>query len=324
MQEKKTKKRVKTMWNKYKVVFKLKSPLHIGYKPFKSSVVSPTRYYILGRNFWGAITKRITESFFRSTKSEDYIKIGRDVRKNFIFSYFYLYHGNTVYYPNYKENKLKYGDMDVSDFESRFIGSRISTAIDNSGTAKDESLHEIEYINNKFKDNNGNVNDVKIAGCIWIKENDTIKDKKLEITNDGIYINNFNIIKELILGGESKYGFGHVEFYSFDDKVNFPEIITDIKENANELSGKIQENKPILSHLEYSKEIPFKGEIELLSGRAYYDIQKESNNNEAKDSKPGSSFLETKYYFSPGTIILKNNMDVSLQWDGKLKLIHNK
>ena len=211
------------MWNQNKVVFKLKSPLHIGYTPFKSSVVSPTRYYILGRNFWGAITKQITESFFRSFESEDYIDVGHDIRNNFIFSYFYLYDGDTVYYPKYEEKELKYGDMYVSNFESRFIDSRISTAIDNSGTAKDESLHEIEYINNKFKDKNGNVNDVKIAGYIWIKENATIKDKdnnkKLEIKKekDGIYINNFNIIKELILGGESKYGFGHVEFYSFDD-----------------------------------------------------------------------------------------------------------
>lgn len=306
---------MKTMWNKYKVVFKLKSPLHIGYTPFKSSVISPTRYYILGRNFWGAITKRITEFSSSSPKSKDYIEIGRDVRKNFIFSYFYLYDGNIVYYPNYKENELKYGDMDVSHFESRFIGSRISTAIDNLGTAQDETLHEIEYINNKFKDNNGNVNDVKIAGCIWINDNATIKDKEIkndDIKDDGIYINSFNIIKELILGGESKYGFGHVVLDSF------------IKENSNELTRKIQENEPICSHLEYSKEIPFKGEIELLSGRAYYDIQKESNNNEAKDSKPGSSFLETKYCFSPGTVILKNNVYVSLQWDGKLKLIHNK
>lgn len=312
MQEKKASKRVKTMWNKYKVVFKLKSPLHIGYRPFKSSVVAPTRYYILGRNFWGAITKRITEFSSSSPKSKDYIEIGQNVRNNFIFSYFYLYDGNTVYYPNYKENELKYGDMDVSDFESRFIGSRISTAIDDSGTAKDESLHEIEYINNKFKDENGNVNDVKIAGCIWIKENATIKDKKLDIKKDGIYINSFNIIKELILGGESKYGFGHVVLDSF------------IKENSNELIGKIQKNKPIPSHLEYSEKIPFKGEIELLSGRAYYDIQKESNNNGTKDSKPGSSFLETKHYFSPGTVILKDDIDVSFQWDGKLKFINNK
>ncbi len=314
------------MWNQNKVVFKLKSPLHIGYTPFKSSVVSPTRYYILGRNFWGAITKQITESFFRSFESEDYIDVGHDIRNNFIFSYFYLYDGDTVYYPKYEEKELKYGDMYVSNFESRFIDSRISTAIDNSGTAKDESLHEIEYINNKFKDKNGNVNDVKIAGYIWIKENATIKDKdnnkKLEIKKekDGIYINNFNIIKELILGGESKYGFGHVEFYSFDDRVNLPINIE--TENSNELSVRIQKNEAILSHLEYSKEIPFKGDIELLSGRAYYDIQKESD-HKTKDNKPGSSFLETKYYFSPGTVILEKDINALLQWDGKLKPILN-
>lgn len=312
---------MKTMWNQNKVAFKLKSPLHIGYTPFKSSVVSPTRYYILGRNFWGAFTKRITEYLFDKPNSKEYEDIGKFVMNNFRFSYFYLYDGDTVYYPIYtEEGFLKYKDLYVSEFEYRFIDSRISTAINDSGTAKDESLHEIEYINNKFKDKNGNVKDVKIAGYIWIKENATIKDKKLEITNDGIYINNFNIIKELILGGESKYGFGHVEFYSFDDRVNLPmNIDTD---NSNKLSVRIQKNEAILSHLEYSKEIPFKGDIELLSGRAYYDPEK-NDESENTQKKPGNTLLETEYYFSPGTVILEKDINALLQWDGKLKPILN-
>lgn len=319
MPEEKKRVEMNKMWKRYSIVFKLKSPLHIGYTPFKSSVVSPTRYYILGRNFWGAITKQITESFFGSFKSEDYIEIGHDIRNNFIFSYFYLYDGDTVYYPKYNENELKYGNMCVSDFESRFIDSRISTAINDSGTAKDESLHEIEYINNKFRDECGNIKDVKLFGYIWIRE-DIIEDCKVKITNDGIYINNFNIIKELILGGESKYGFGHVEFYSFDDRVNLPmNIDTD---NSNELSVRIQKNEAILSHLEYSKEIPFKGDIELLSGRAYYDPEK-NDESENTQKKPGNTLLETEYYFSPGTVILEKDINALLQWDGKLKPILN-
>lgn len=193
---------------------------------------------------------------------------------NFRVSYFYLYDENIIYYPKYLDEGLKYRDLYVPEFEHRFIRSRISTAIDETGTAKDESLHEIEYINNKFRDENGNVKDVKLYGCIWIKEDADIEKKKIDIDRkEGIYINSFNIIKELILSGESKYGFGHVVFDSFDNNVNFS-VNSFEKENPDCLFVNISENENILSRLKYSKEIPFKGDIELLSGRSYYDPEK--------------------------------------------------
>ena len=85
-------------WEKINVVFKLKSPLHIGYIPFKGSVISPTRYYVPGRNFWGAITKRITEYLYKNPKTEDYKETGKQVIENFRFSYFYLYDGFVIFF----------------------------------------------------------------------------------------------------------------------------------------------------------------------------------------------------------------------------------
>ena len=300
------------MWKKVDIVFKLKSPLHIGYVPFKGSVVSPTRYYVLGRNLWGAITKRVTEYLCEKPKADDYKKIGRQVMENFIFSYFYLYDGRTIYFPRYTDEGLKYGnnkeEITKSEFERRFIGSLISTAIDSNGTAKDESLHEIEFINIRFKDENGDLKDVKIAGCVWIKEDAKIEDKKVIINGEGIFIENFNIIRELILGGESKYGFGHVLLDPIT-RVDSPNLAPFKWKNPEKIE--IKSNEPIVTHLKYGKNINFKGDIELLAGRGYFDPK---NPVKASDN-PGKVILKPEYYLSPGTKILHNQY-VKILYDG--------
>ena len=45
-------------WTAYRVVFKLRSPMHIGCG--KVGNVQRTRPYVIGRNFWGALTMRLT------------------------------------------------------------------------------------------------------------------------------------------------------------------------------------------------------------------------------------------------------------------------
>jgi len=314
------------MWRKVDVVFRLKSPLHIGYLPFKGSVVSPTRYYVLGRNLWGAITKRITEFLceknHRKPKANDYKEIGKQIMDNFRFSYFYLYDGRTIYFPRYTDEGLKYGDnrkeIAKSEFEHRFIGSFISTAIDNNGTAKDRSLHEIEFINNRFKDENGDLKDVKIAGCIWIKENVKLNNKEVIINDHGIFIDDFNVIRELILGGESKYGFGHVVLESVN-RVNFPVKWKDSEEI------RIDNNGYLIAHLKYDKSLKFKGDIELIAGRGYYDPNSlkevnSENKRDDSDDKPGQIISTIGYYFSPGTMI-KENKEFKINWDGTLEVI---
>ena len=97
-------------WKKINVVFKLKTPLHIGYIPFKGSVVSPTRYYVPGRNLWGAVTKRVTEHLCENPTANNYKNIGKQIMENFRFSYFYLYDGKTIYLPRYTDEGVKYGN----------------------------------------------------------------------------------------------------------------------------------------------------------------------------------------------------------------------
>jgi hypothetical protein len=299
---------VNKMWREIAVSFKLKSPLHIGYMPFKGSVISPTRYYVPGRNLWGAVTKHITEYLHKNPTAEDYRNIGAIVKDNFRFSYFYVCDGINIYFPRYTEQGLKYGNISRSEFEHKFIGSQISTAIDASGTAKDESLHEIEFIDNKFKDSNGNIRDVRITGCVWVREDAEIGDKKITGSNkEGILVERFNVIEKLILGGESKYGFGHVLFDPIDG-VRFAVAPCE----TEELKIKLNDNY-IIAHLKYSKGVKFKGDVELLTGRGYYDPK--VSDSKASDM-PGNVISKPEYYFSPGTYIYSSPAAYVVNWDG--------
>ena len=309
------------MWKRIDIIFKLKSPLHIGYMPFRGSVVSPTRYYVPGKNFWGAVTRKLTEHLFENPDASKYREIGEKVINNFRFSYFYLFDEEIAYLPCYKNNELKFGNgnklIDKFEFEHRFIGSRILTAIDGrSGTAKDESLHEIEFINNSFKDKNGNFGDTKIIGCVWVRENAKIDEKNIAIKEDGIFIGDFNIIEELILGGESKYGFGHVLFSSINN-VRFP-----MKEKVEDDKIKVEINKEesLPAHFKYEKNIKFMGEIELLTGRGYFDPEKLKNdkNNTKIAGNPGGIISKPQYYFSPGTVLRDNTIGI-VNWDGTIE-----
>ena len=300
-------------WEKINVVFKLKSPLHIGYMPFKGSVVSPTRYYVPGRNLWGAITKGVTEHLYEKPEANDYQEIGRQVMKNFRFSYFYLYDGGTIYFPHYTNEGLKYGELTKSEFEHRFIGSIVSTEIeDKTRTAKDKSLHEIEFINNRYRDKNGKIVPVMIAGCIWVKKDAKINNKDLKPDN-GIFIDDFNIISELILGGESKYGFGYVRFAS---EAEFSKTAP-FKWGDNPEEIEIKQGEPLVAHLKYNKNKKFEGDIELLIGRGYFNPEDLKNNDKKirASDRPGEIVSKPKYYFSPGTV-LKSQTTCIINWDG--------
>jgi len=310
-------------WQKIEVIFKLKSPLHIGYLPFKGSVISPTRYYVPGRNLWGAITKRATENLFDNPEAKNYKDVGGAVKGNFLFSYFYLYDGKTVYMPRYTDKGLMFGDEYPWKFEYKFIGGRVLTAIDgSSGTAKDESLHEIEFINDKFRDENGNIKNTRLIGCIWVKKGCKLPDsngEEVKVEKNGISMDGFSLIEELILGGESKYGFGQV---LFDSVCNGKFPIEIENGSSEEIKVKINQDLPLIAHLKYNKEITFKGDIELLTGRGYFDpkrINTSKNSDNGKSNSPGGMISRSEHYFIPGTMLVSiSEITGILNWDGTL------
>jgi len=310
------------MWKRLDVVFTLKSPLHIGYLPFKGSIISPTRYYVPGRNFWGAITRRTTEMLLDNYTPNDYYSIGKQVMDNFRISYFYLYDDENVFIPKYTNKGLIFGnekEIYKSEFERRFIESRVITAIDkNSRTAEDASLHEIEFIKNKYKDDEKLVKNTKIIGCIWIKKDSKINEYEIKSNYDGIFVNNLNIIKELTLGGEQGYGFGVVKLEKILNEKRFS-----IKDDPNNENIKIilNKNEYIPCHVRYHKGVYFQGDIEILMGRGYFDIEKNMKSSNGYKVDAGRALSKPDYYFSPGTKIeLKDKLELILNWSGTVEI----
>lgn len=308
-------------WNRVDIVFELKSPLHIGYLPSKDLFIAPTRYYVAGRNLWGAITKRATENLFHAPRAEYYQEMGKKIKRNFRFTCFFIYDGNTIYFPKYTQDGLKYGDrncINVLEFERRFVDSIILTAIERkTGSAKDESLHEIEFLKNKYRDRKNNVKNTKIIGCVWVKDEFSLPSengkKKVNIQDVGIFADDFNLISELTLGGEQNYGFGLVELESIGiGKFT----VNDVSDNEG-VRIEVEENSHIFFHLEYDKHIPFEGDIELFSGRRYpQDSSGECFRN------PGRHTVRPWYFFSPGTLI-KTGLKCMLMEDGTARIEKN-
>ncbi|MFQ6089408.1 MAG: RAMP superfamily CRISPR-associated protein [Candidatus Methanofastidiosia archaeon] len=264
-------------WKCYKLVYEAKAPIHIGYR--KLGIVSRTRYYILGRNFWGAATAILTRKIMKDYDSKIYKNVGEFVKKNIIFSHFYVCENDKILYPIFSEDGLKYENHSEHKFEKKYISSYVSTALEiTSKTAEEESLHEIEFIKPKYKENDG-VRDTEFFGHVFVNENpkfdndinDKFKNKLKEYLNQEKLK---EIISELWVGGERNYGFGRVEL----ENENFKETDKIFKKEDFQLT--LDNEKPLLasknscilalSHVLFNENIKLiKGDIEPLVGRIW-------------------------------------------------------
>lgn len=135
-------------WIAYRVVFKLKSPLHIGYG--KVGNVQRTRAYVTGRVFWGALTMRLTRDGTdgAATNSSQYQGYGERVNQQLAFTYFY-----PALQPENQDYKVQWCWENESLFRRRFLSSYASTALVYPQQAAEEGfLHEVEFISPRTLD----------------------------------------------------------------------------------------------------------------------------------------------------------------------------
>ena len=228
-------------WKLYRVSLKLLSPMHIGWRNIGN--LQQTRYYIPGRTLWGALTARIA----RDCGEFDYMKTGIDVDKFLRFSYFY---------PSDNEEKIDpFPWTGKDEFEWRFIGSTVNTALDlGKKTADEGSLHETEYIAPKTRDRKqvyliGYVFEHKDCGLNW----------KAALT-------------KLQIGGERTYGWGRVGIDESKGCARVAEI--DLDGYDIELDGefpmiKLSASRSVISHVLADNQIDnfaSSGNIEPLIG----------------------------------------------------------
>jgi hypothetical protein len=234
-------------WKAYRVVFKLKSPMHIGCG--KIGNVQRTRPYVTGRVFWGALTMRLTRDKHQpATCSKQYQAIGNQVHKQLAYTYFYPATKSKERY----EIALPW--QNESLFRRRFLSSYTSTALVYPRQAADEGLlHEVEFLSPRTLDTG---DQVYLIGYVFEKEGCDLKWK--------------DACKRLQMGGERGYGWGMVELMGEPEPIKSQDLF-DGQAAFNGSGDKpiIQaERERLLAHTS-SANLSAKGEIEPLVGREW-------------------------------------------------------
>lgn len=178
-------------WQAHRVVFRLSSPLHSGWR--KVGNLQITRPYVIGRAVWGALTLRLTRDRAQgsgpATDSRQYLEIGEQVHQSLAFTYFYpaLKSGTDYQVAWPWENEKA--------FRRRFLSSYQSTALAYPQQAAAEGLlHEVEFISPHTLDTG---EPVFLEGYVFAKE-DCVLDWQAAF-------------KRLQVGGERGYGWGGLE-----------------------------------------------------------------------------------------------------------------
>ncbi|NJR48383.1 MAG: hypothetical protein HC780_01340 [Leptolyngbyaceae cyanobacterium CSU_1_3] len=260
-------------WKAYRVVFKLKSPVHIGCG--KVGNVQRTRPYVTGRVFWGALTMRLTRDAISgtATDSSQYKTFGDKVNEQLAYTYFYLAtKENGVY-----QIQWPWGDEE-SLFRRRFLSSYTSTALMYLQQAADEGLlHEVEFLSPRTLDEG---EQVYLVGYVFEKEGCDLKWR--------------DACKHLQLGGERGYGWGDVKCVEIKPLENHDLFEEQVTFNGDGDSPTIQA-KRLLAHAS-STGITATGEIEPLVGREW-------RSNESTNKYAGQYVAFSDLCWVPGSVV---------------------
>lgn len=246
-------------WQRYQLVYKALSPVHIGYHTL--GMIDRTRYYIPGRPLWGALTADLTRRAMRAAqidyRPELYEGVGSFVRENAILGYFYLAQDpGEPFFPCFTGAGLHYGPLPLREFESRFVRSLTSTATEgDTWTAADGSLHEIEYLIPQTPDG-----EVYFVGNLYLRQRPdpgqvpSVLRNLPELTEAVL-----GALGEMCTGGERKYGFGRLRLVD----LSTPSVV-----DSPHLVLKAGDSLP--AHLAGEElDVEVWGEVEPLVGREW-------------------------------------------------------
>ncbi len=272
----------------------------------------------------------------RAPTGKEYKAVGDAIKENFRFSYFFISERSEIYYPDYTSEGLVYGlekSVSKEEFEHRFIESRVLTAVDPStGTAVFGSLHEVEYIKNRYQDGTGRIIDTQITGSIWLKKGTALPSQDgnvpLEVRDEGIFAKGeLNLLQGLSIGGEQKYGFGRTVILGVKEAE--PGFVYKEDLNGEEVKVWIPFEQPVFSHVNCASaedddgKLPFgfKGDIEFISGREYGPRGK-------RFERPGEVIVAPNYFFAPGTRFVSleelnqaKELQFAINYDGTMEYI---
>ena len=205
-------------WQMYRWVWQLRSPLHVGCGP--AGALNRTRLYIPARNMWAALTAEIARRLDNASFPA-YTDIGRILQEHVRFTYLYpaeQVNGRWLaWLPHYVQEDKKAGlywyrednarSLPDRRFRQRLLHTQPGTALaPGTGAAEDGTLREVEYIQPfwRTEKTSGDTmpHPVAFVGYLFLRESWPSDIEHIKNTLQGI--------RELYVGGETRYGFGHL------------------------------------------------------------------------------------------------------------------
>lgn len=173
-------------WQRYDLVFRLLSPLHVGWR--KVSNLQQTRGYVTAKLFWAALTAHLTRETTPKADSQAYQKVGEQIQAFFRFDYLYpALQTGSQYQRHYPWEE---------DFDYLFLGSYANTAINyDNFSAENGMLHETEFIAPYTRTGE----QVFLKGNLYVR--DGLPDSLAAWRQ---------VISRLQFGGERGYGWGRI------------------------------------------------------------------------------------------------------------------
>ena len=305
------------MWHRVPFCFELLSPMHIGFLPNGSgTVVAPTRFYVPGKNFWGAVTASLTPRLFHHAGPTDFARVGACLRRSVRFSYFYLSAGPKLYVPSFESGNLTWSGISDADFRAIFADSRLATQVSVDGAAEDGGLHEIEYVRHLAGSPQSGSDPVRLCGIFWCDEEAEIVGRRLRALSDTISLQPLRSgdapldpLEELAVGGERNYGFGRIKVAQLPHDLR--RTLEELWPADPDLGGAL--DRPLLGHAAYDPAVPFTGDLEVMASREYPPQTQRSY------AMPGAAIINSGYCFAPGTC-LHGQYRASVDEFGRLKL----
>lgn len=288
-------------WQCIRLTYELLSPLHIGHH--KIGNVQRTRCCVPARNLWGAVTERLTRSGFSGDwETGDYGKIGKWMADHLAFTYFFVAEGDKLLYPQYGDGGLTYGKFPRCAFERRYFSAHVTTALDPGvGAAETGSLHEVEFIANKYVENE-QPQTTRLTGWVFLNEEASQKLGDVEVWNKWL--------GDLFVGGERRYGFGHLRLCQGSD--GWQPCEGKLNGYALELGGsrpcvRIEKGRPLLAHAPVGT-LDARGAVEPVVGRSTTTraINHNTNNGAADSTSFGKNLTTAVVCWTPGTVVTKD------------------
>jgi hypothetical protein len=261
---------------------------------------------------WAAVTESLATRISERPRPQDFAAVGRELRESIVFSYLYLSDGQRIFTPSYEHAELKWADLPDSEFRAMFADSQLSTQISANGSAKDGTLHEIEFVRQYPASPWSSAKRTLLCGVGWALADGVIANGVLCLEH-GAPVLSLNhgrvpLFEALTLGGERNYGFGRVM------SISIPELLQNplLQLWPVEPGIRARLDSPLLGHAPYDPDLAFKGDVEMIAAREYRVGFRESYRG------PGASISNAGYFFVPGTVLPMEALDASFDAFGRI------